>query len=88
MIGKIVNATVSRIEPYGVYLDGPDDKKIIVLIPDVSAPPIQNLREFCTVGDQLSVRIVQHVEDRGLYKGTIKDVCDLEKTDSRTSNET
>ena len=73
MIGTIVTATVSRVEPYGVYLDGPDGK-IVVLIPDVSATRIENLQEYYTVGDQVRVRIVKYVEERELFKGIIKGV--------------
>lgn len=73
MIGTTVTATVSRVEPYGVYLDGPDGE-IVVLIPDVSTTRIADLQGYYTVGDKVRVRVLKYVEERDLFKGIIKDV--------------
>jgi small subunit ribosomal protein S1 len=73
MIGETVSATVKRVEPYGVYLDGPEGE-IIVLIPDVSHERIPDLKKHYSIGDQVRVHVLKYVPERKLFKGTIKDI--------------
>jgi len=74
MIGERVRATVNRIENYGLYLSF-EGAEIIVLIVDISRDPIPDLRERYCVGDEVQVLILEFIEDRSLYKGSMVDVA-------------
>ena len=71
-IGRTVIARVTSVEVYGVYLDH-DNSAIVVLIPDVSYDPVPDLKERYHVGDLVPVRVLSYVEERGLFKGSIRD---------------
>ena len=72
---------IERIEPYGLYLrDG--ERKIIVLIPDVSRDRIRDLSEIFQIGQSVNVAVISFVEDRGLYKGTMIDMSRPSTPDS------
>lgn len=73
MIGKIVSATVKRVEPYGIYLNALEGE-IIVLIPDISQERIPDLKQYYSIGDTVRVRVIKYVPERKLFKGTIKDI--------------
>lgn len=70
-IGRVVLATVTRIEEYALYLDF-DAGKLIVLVPDVAAGPLR-LKLVWKIGDEAKVRIWRYVESERLYKGTIRE---------------
>jgi predicted RNA-binding protein with RPS1 domain len=74
-VGRVVVARVDRTEAYGVYLSF-EEKKVIVLIPDVSDSPILDLKAMFEPGQMVVVKILGFVEEEGLYKGTIKDVSE------------
>lgn len=71
--GRKIVAEVVRVEPYGVYLAW-DGEEVIVLVPDVSDERILCLAEEYRPGQRVSVRILEYVESRKMFKGTIKDV--------------
>ena len=72
-IDRVVDAEVERVELYGIYLRF-SQGEVIVLIPDVSYERIPDLTKKVHVGDRLLVKILEYVEDRHVFKGTIKDV--------------
>lgn len=78
-VGEIFLAQVTRVEPYGVYLRFPHGE-VIVLIPDVSYDRVPDLTVRYSVGDDVQVKILDYVEDRKLYKGTIKDAVSKDST--------
>lgn len=71
-VGTVVDAEVMRVERYGVYLRS-SLGEIVVLIPDVSHEPIPELVAVYSAAERVRVRLVEWVEDRKLFKGTIKD---------------
>lgn len=71
-VGETVEAEVTRVENYGLYLQFLT-LEIIVLIPDVSYVPIPRLKNLYKPGDRVRVRIVEYVASESLYKGAIKD---------------
>jgi ribosomal protein S1 len=71
-VGRKVVARVTRVEAYGVYLEC-DGNELIVLIPDVSHERVPDLRAKYQLGDKVTVRVLSYIEDRKLFKATIKD---------------
>jgi ribosomal protein S1 len=73
-VGDVVRAKVTRTEVYGVYLTH-QGQEILVLIPDVAwVPTVHDCREFATPGDEFDVKILRVVEEKGIFRGSIKDV--------------
>ena len=69
-VGSVVDATVARIEAYGVYFDF-EGGRVLVLITDVARGPIANLGDRFRVGDVVRVKLVKFVAERECYKGSI-----------------
>lgn len=55
-IGDTIKAHVSRIEPYGVYLEHPQSA-VIVLLPELSWAAVQNPRDVVRLGEELDVLV-------------------------------
>lgn len=72
IVGETLTAHVIRVEPYGLYL-AYGSNTIIVLIPDVSSRPIDDLCREYRLGEEVVVRVLQYIEEQKIYKGTIKD---------------
>ena len=71
--GEIVRGTVTRTEVYGIYLSS-RSHEILVLIPDVAwVPVVHDCRDFAGIGDEFDVKILLCNEERGVYRGSIKD---------------
>jgi ribosomal protein S1 len=58
-IGTTISARVTRIEPYGVWLDH-DGEKVLVLIPYFSWAPVQDLSQHVRVGQDLAVKVIRY----------------------------
>jgi ribosomal protein S1 len=69
-VGSVVEATVARIEEYGVYFDFAGGR-VLVLIVDVARERIASLNDRFRVGDVVRVKLVKFVAERECYKGSI-----------------
>ncbi|MEM6296049.1 MAG: S1 RNA-binding domain-containing protein [Myxococcota bacterium] len=65
-----VDGEVTRVEHYGLYVKTPEGDAV-VLIPDVSKEPIPDLKAAYSPGDQVRVRLLRFVEQRGIHKATM-----------------
>ena len=73
IVGKTLTARVVRVEAYGLYLSH-GSRTILVLIPDISSRPIDDLRSAYRLGEAVVVRVLRYVDEHRTYKGTIKDL--------------
>ena len=64
---NIVDAKVESIEPYGIYLRG-DVGRILVLIPDVTNDPINDLNQLYAIGETVRVRLL-YLGSKSLFRG-------------------
>lgn len=58
-IGSIIRAKVTRVEPYGVYLDYAG-QSVCVLAPDVSWHGKGDLRQRVKIGEEIDVRVMRY----------------------------
>jgi small subunit ribosomal protein S1 len=70
-IGNVIEGTVDRIEPYGLFLNHADGK-VIVLAPEVSWHDHRNLRDRFKIGDVLRVRVLRYNYKDEAYVGSIR----------------
>ncbi len=72
MAGDIVDGTVSRVEPYGLYVDT-SEGPALVLVVDVSNTKPMNLPEEFEPGDKVRLRLLRYIEEKGYYKASMLD---------------
>ncbi len=72
MVGDILSATVCREKHYGVYLTC-SDVDIIVLAPGMSWTQHKPADCFDLIGRVISVKLLRYVEDRKIWRASIKD---------------
>jgi small subunit ribosomal protein S1 len=72
-IGEIIQAKVTRIEPYGVWLDA-QGKRGLLLITDISHRPCHHPSEFAAVGDTLTVKVDRFNGQNGDFVATRKEL--------------
>jgi ribosomal protein S1 len=70
-IGSVIEAVVTRIEHYGVYLRH-DGDEILVLIPEFSWHPVKNLQEVVRVGDRLRVQVLRYNYQDRRFVGSVR----------------
>ena len=58
-IGSVIEAIVTRIEHYGVYLQHKGET-VLVLIPEVAWQPVKDLKETFHPGDRLKVYVLRY----------------------------
>jgi ribosomal protein S1 len=70
-IGGIIEGTVKRIEPYGLFLNH-EDGTVVVLVPEVSWRGHPGLLERFQVGDLLRALILRYNYQDNVYVGSIR----------------
>ena len=70
-IGNVIEGTVDRIEPYGLFLNHAAGK-VVVLGPEVSWHDHRNLRERFKIGDVLRVLVLRYNYKDEVYAGSIR----------------
>lgn len=71
-VGEVVDALVTDVETYGIYLQA-DGHKVLVLIPEVTwFSDVSDCRTYTQKGAVLCIMILQLVEEHGMYMGSVK----------------
>lgn len=65
-----VDGEVTRVKEFGLYVRTAQGDAL-VLIPDVSRDPIEDLNAAFKVGDRVRVRLLRFVPDHELFKATM-----------------
>ncbi len=58
-IGSTIEAVVTRVEPYGIFLRR-GEEEVVVLLPEFSWRRVKNLREVVHIGDHLTVVVLRY----------------------------
>jgi small subunit ribosomal protein S1 len=72
-IGDIIQATVTRIENYGIWLDS-SGRIGLLLIVDISSKRIRHPSEVAKVGDILTVKVIRLVEEKDQFVASLKEL--------------
>ena len=76
-VGSIVNATVYREEPYGVFLRGQDDNArnfdIFVHLPEVSWTEYVPANQLGLLNKSISVKVIKYDEKKDQWVASIKE---------------
>jgi small subunit ribosomal protein S1 len=63
-IGDIIEATVTSIEPYGIWFQA-QGKRGLVLITDISHKRVSHPSEYAKIGDILTVKVIRFNGENG-----------------------
>jgi len=70
-IGSIIEAVVTRVEHFGIFLQH-DGEEVVVLLPEFSWEPVHDLRQLVRVGDLLQVLVVRYNYQKKQIVGSIR----------------
>src|SRR5438552_10976110 len=70
-IGSVIRAKVTRIEPYGIYLDH-EGQTVCVLAPDLSWRDTRNMCDRMRVGEECDVRVLRYNYRDRIIVGSIR----------------
>ncbi len=72
--GDIVSGTVNGIQPYGAFIKLENDEQGLIHISEISGFFVKNIEQYLKVGQQTKVKIIEVLEDRHLYRFSLKQV--------------
>ena len=72
-VGDTVEATVTRIENYGLWLDVLG-RRGLLMIPDISHRKVSHPSEYAQVGDTLNVKVVRFNWQNGDFVASRKEL--------------
>jgi len=70
-IGSVVRAKVTRVEPYGIYLDH-EGQTVCVLAPDIAWRDTRKLLERAHLGEEYEVRVLRYNYRDRIIVGSIR----------------
>ncbi len=72
--GNLVKATVSGIEPYGVFVSFDEYYTGLIHISEISNHFVQNINDYVKIGDIIYVKILSIDDELGHLKLSIKNI--------------
>jgi len=84
-LGEIVKGKVNKVRPYGLFLNIPNGVGLLH-ISEISNDYIRDIERFATVGDELSLKIIDIDPTNGFLKFSFKQVNDSMKFNSHDSS--
>lgn len=71
-VGNIVTGKVTGIKPFGAFVSIDNEREGLVHISEVAHQYVKDVKEFLSVGDEVSVKILKIEEDSGKISLSIK----------------
>jgi len=71
--GAIVQGTVIKIKPFGAIVELPDRSQGLIYISHISNRYVQDIEDFLSVGDTVTVKVLSIEEETGKISLSIKD---------------
>mgnify|MGYP000115569352 CR=1 FL=1 len=72
--GDIVSGTVNGIQPYGAFIRLDNDEQGLIHISEISGFFVKNIEQYLKVGQKTKVKIIEVLEERHLYRFSLKQV--------------
>ena len=73
-VGDIVLGTVSGIQPYGAFIKLDNNEQGLIHISEISSYFVKNITQFVTVGQKIKIKVIEILEDKNLYRFSLKQV--------------
>ena len=72
--GKIVEGTVTGIEPYGIFIALEEYYTGLIHISEISHGFVKNINDYVKIGETINVEILDIDEEQGQLKLSIKNI--------------
>ncbi len=82
-IGDIMVGEVTGIQPYGVFIRFPNEECGLIHISEISSYFVRNITDYVNIGQQVRVKIIGIVEDKKMYKLSLKQVAERRRQNIR-----
>ena len=82
-IGDIMVGEVTGIQPYGAFIRFPNEECGLIHISEISSYFVRNITDYVNIGQQVRVKIIGIVEDKKMYKLSLKQVAERRRQNIR-----
>ena len=74
---------VTGIQPYGAFIRFPNEECGLIHISEISSYFVRNITDYVNIGQQVRVKIIGIVEDKKMYKLSLKQVAERRRQNIR-----
>ena len=75
-VGDIIVGEVTGIQPYGAFIRFPNDETGLIHISEISSFFVKNITDYVHINQHVRVKIIDILEDRNLYRLSLKQVAE------------
>ena len=85
-IGDIMVGEVTGIQPYGAFIRFPNNETGLIHISEISSFFFFFISEYVNIGQHVRVKIIDIIEDKNLYRLSLKQVAERKRQNVRKMN--
>ena len=85
-VGDIMVGEVTGIQPYGAFIRFPNNECGLIHISEISSFFVRNITDYVNIGQHVRVKIIALLEDKNLYRLSLKQVAERRRQNVRRIN--
>ena len=85
-VGDIMVGEVTGIQNYGAFIRFPNDETGLIHISEISSFFVRDVGDFVKIGQHVSVKIIDIVPNKNLYRLSLKQVAERRRQNIRKMN--
>lgn len=85
-VGDIMVGEVTGIQPYGAFIRFPNNECGLIHISEISSFFVRNITDYVNIGQHVRVKIIALLEDKNLYRLSLKQVAERRRQNIRRIN--
>ena len=85
-VGDIIVGEVTGLQPYGAFIRFPNDETGLIHISEISSFFVKNITDYVHINQHVRVKIIDILEDRNLYRLSLKQVAERRRQNIRKIN--
>ena len=85
-VGDIMVGEVTGIQNYGAFIRFPNDETGLIHISEISSFFVRDVGDFVKLGQHVSVKIIDIVPNKNLYRLSLKQVAERRRQNIRKMN--
>ena len=82
--GKIINAVVTGIEKYGIFVSVDEQYSGLIHISEISSKFVRSIDDYVKLGENIKVKVIDSNENNSQLKLSIKDI-DYRENDNKNN---
>lgn len=77
---------VTGIQPYGAFIRFPNNETGLIHISEISSFFVRKISDYVNIGQHVRVKIIDIIEDKNLYRLSLKQVAERKRQNVRKMN--